>query len=212
MNGEKIRKVFISYSHDSDAHKAWVLKLATDLWHRGVEAILDHWHLRLGRDLNTFMQKGVSDSDRVLMICTETYVKKANEGSVGVGYEGFIINREVAKNIDTDKFIPIFIDNPRLKLPDFIGRPLGVDFAKEEQYLTNLERLVHEIYEIINIPTLGKPPSPVAPPAPSTPGRSRPNGCDAVRSPGSRLYRSGYWHRVSSGKRRVLPDGQCVRS
>lgn len=31
-------KVFISYSHDSDTHKNWVLKLATDLrQHFGVE-------------------------------------------------------------------------------------------------------------------------------------------------------------------------------
>ena len=35
--------VFISYSHDNDAHKAWVLKLATDLRSHGVNAILDQW-------------------------------------------------------------------------------------------------------------------------------------------------------------------------
>ena len=37
--------VFVSYSHDSEAHKAWVLKLATDLRSNGVDAILDVWDL-----------------------------------------------------------------------------------------------------------------------------------------------------------------------
>jgi histidyl-tRNA synthetase len=33
--------VFISYSHDSAEHKAWVLKLATDLRAAGIDASLD---------------------------------------------------------------------------------------------------------------------------------------------------------------------------
>ncbi|MBF0563806.1 MAG: toll/interleukin-1 receptor domain-containing protein [Nitrospirae bacterium] len=33
--------VFLSYSHDTDAHKEWVLKLATDLRAQGVDARLD---------------------------------------------------------------------------------------------------------------------------------------------------------------------------
>ncbi|MCH7712967.1 MAG: hypothetical protein IIC99_05030 [Chloroflexi bacterium] len=33
--------VFISYSHDSDVHKAWVLSFATDLRDNGIDATLD---------------------------------------------------------------------------------------------------------------------------------------------------------------------------
>jgi hypothetical protein len=36
-------RVFVSYSHDSDPHRAWVLKLATDLRANGVDATLDQW-------------------------------------------------------------------------------------------------------------------------------------------------------------------------
>lgn len=39
-------KVFVSYSHDNDAHKDWIMKLATDLRHHGVDIILDQWDLR----------------------------------------------------------------------------------------------------------------------------------------------------------------------
>ena len=36
--------VFLSYSHDSVAHKAWVRKLAEDLRGQGVDATLDQWN------------------------------------------------------------------------------------------------------------------------------------------------------------------------
>ena len=57
MNDEP--KVFISYSHDSESHKAWVLKLATDLRDHGVDAILDEWDLKLGEDIVKFMEDSV---------------------------------------------------------------------------------------------------------------------------------------------------------
>ena len=59
--------VFISYSHDNDEHRAWVLKLATDLRYHGVNAILDQWDLRIGTDLRFFMENGLSASTLVCM-------------------------------------------------------------------------------------------------------------------------------------------------
>ena len=76
--------VFISYSHDSPKHKAWVLKLATDLRAHGIDVTLDQWDLALGQDLSLFMQKRISDADRVLRVCTEKYVQKAELGAGGV--------------------------------------------------------------------------------------------------------------------------------
>jgi hypothetical protein len=52
----KIPKVFISYSHDSQEHKKWVLDLATRLRNNGVDAIIDQWALRAGDDLPHFME------------------------------------------------------------------------------------------------------------------------------------------------------------
>jgi hypothetical protein len=109
LNGqeEKIPKVFISYSHDSAEHKKWVGELASILVKKGIDVILDQWDLGFGDDVPKFMEKGVSDSDRVLMVCTETYVKKADEGKGGVGYEAMIVTGELVKNLGTSKFIPI---------------------------------------------------------------------------------------------------------
>jgi len=52
-------KVFVSYSHDSEEHKAWVLQLSTRLRSNGVDVILDRWNLKLGSDIAHFMEKGI---------------------------------------------------------------------------------------------------------------------------------------------------------
>ena len=44
-------RVFVSYSHDTEPHKDWVLQLATRLVANGVDVILDQWDLTLGGDL-----------------------------------------------------------------------------------------------------------------------------------------------------------------
>lgn len=60
--------VFLSYSHDSAAHKAWVRKLAEDLRGQGVDAILDQWDLRHGADLLAFMEAGIREAERLLIL------------------------------------------------------------------------------------------------------------------------------------------------
>lgn len=80
---KKAPKVFISYSHDTPDHKRWVGEIASNLVKNGVDVILDQWDLKFGEDLVKFMERGVHEVDRVLMICTETYVQKVNEGKGG---------------------------------------------------------------------------------------------------------------------------------
>jgi hypothetical protein len=99
--------VFISYSHDDDSHKNWVYELACRLIENGVETILDQWDLHLGSNLAKFMEKGLSNSDRVLVICTDNYNKKSNDGLGGVGYEKNILTAELTIYQDTKKFIPL---------------------------------------------------------------------------------------------------------
>lgn len=93
-------KAFISYSHDSEQHKLWVKKIATRLREEGVDAILDQWELLGGDDLNLFMERGVRESDKVILICTDGYVQKSNARTGGVGYEGMIVSAALAKNIE----------------------------------------------------------------------------------------------------------------
>ena len=59
-----LSQVFISYSHDDDAHKNWVLQLAARLRSNGVDVILDKWNLTLGKDVPSIMENGLSTSKR----------------------------------------------------------------------------------------------------------------------------------------------------
>jgi len=60
-----VPRVFISYSHDSKDHKAWVTNLGTRLREKGVDVILDQWDTEPGDNLAKFMESGVRDAARV---------------------------------------------------------------------------------------------------------------------------------------------------
>lgn len=154
-------KVFISYSHDSDKHKEWVLKLGCRLRENGVDVILDQWDLGAGDDLTLFMEKGVRDSVRVLVICTDTYVRKANAGEGGVGYERLIVTAQLTQDLGTKKFIPIIRQSSNdEKKPTFLETRFHIDFTDDEKFDEKLKELLHEIHEvpITYKPPLGKNP------------------------------------------------------
>jgi formylglycine-generating enzyme required for sulfatase activity len=152
--------VFLSYSHDSAAHKAWVRKLAEDLRAQGVDATLDQWDLRAGADFVAFMEAGIRKAERVLMVCSSNYVRKAEQRKGGAGYEGMIVTSHVARSTDTVKFIPLVRDNPAEPLlPDFLGPRLWLDFRDDLLYAERLEDLVRELHDLPRFrkPPLGRP-------------------------------------------------------
>lgn len=156
-------KVFISYSHDSPEHKQWVSELAARLRHSEVDATLDQWDLGLGDDITRFMERGIVNADRVLVICTDEYVSKANAGEGGVDYERMIINAELVQNLGTDKFIPIIRQASRKeKTPTFLGTRVYADFTNDSQFDAECEKLIRELHEIpiVAKPPLGKSPFP----------------------------------------------------
>ena len=97
----------ISYSWDNEHHKAWVKDLATRLRTDGVDVILDTWELVPGDQLPAFMERAISDSDFVLVICTPGYKDRSDGRRGGVGYEGHIITSEIFSRRNHEKFIPI---------------------------------------------------------------------------------------------------------
>jgi hypothetical protein len=149
-------RAFISYSHDSAEHKAWTLKLASDLRMNGIDVVLDQWDLVPGQDVSLFMQKGISEADRVLMICSSNYVEKAEAGVGGVGFERLIVTVEVIQSIDTIKFVPIVRGNRSERLvPSFLGPRLYVDFRDDTKYDDKIIELAREIH---GAPAISKPP------------------------------------------------------
>ncbi|MDP1832013.1 MAG: toll/interleukin-1 receptor domain-containing protein [Geothrix sp.] len=160
-----IPKVFISYSHDSTDHKKWVLDLATHLRASGVDAVVDQWDLKPGDDLAHFMETHLASADRVLMVCTKTYVEKANKGIGGVGYEKMIVTADLLSRIDSNKVIPIIRQTVTKEVPSFLRSKLYLDFSISDQYEFSFDELIRTLH---NAPLYEKPPVSHSP-FPSTP-------------------------------------------
>jgi hypothetical protein len=150
-----IPKAFISYSHDSIEHKKWVLDLATRLRSSGVDSVIDQWDLRPGDDLAHFMENQLTAADRVLMVCTEKYVEKANAGIGGVGYEKMIVTADSLARIDSNKVIPLIRQVTGVVLPTFLRTKLYLDFSRPDQLEFSFDELVRTLHDA---PLFEKPP------------------------------------------------------
>lgn len=166
-NALPLPKVFISYSWTTTQHEEWVHDLATRLTEDGVEVLYDKWHLKEGHDIYAFMEKMVSDSekiDKVLIICDEGYKNKANSRNGGVGTESQIITPEVYNDIKQEKFIPIISerdDTGNDFVPSYIKSRMYIDLSEEEHFEKNYEQLLRNIFKVplYRKPPIGTPPS-----------------------------------------------------
>lgn len=163
MNTENHPKLFISYSWDNEInndHKNWVLKLATDLRHHGVDVILDQWDARLGNDLAFFMEQGLTDSQLVVCICSDKYVHKANMLKGGVGYEKRIMSADLISESNKGYIVPIIRNNNSKTLPTFLKGLKYADFSNDARYVTVYGELLARIYneDIKQKPSLGSNP------------------------------------------------------
>lgn len=152
--------VFISYSHDNQEHKLWVLQLATRLRGNGVDAILDQWDLGPGGDLPHFMEQSITKADRILMICTDRYVEKANQGAGGVGYEKMIVTADLIRQIGSSRVIPIVCQTGSYQLPTFLTSKLYIDLSTADQFETGFDQLLREL---LGSPLFQKPALGIAP-------------------------------------------------
>ena len=122
--------LFISYSHDDDEHMAWVKQLADDLKTEGFEVVYDQEN-NLGASWTRFMNKGIANNERVLIIGTPEYFKRSKKSSGGTAYESTIININLLENLDSEKFIPILRRGSYNKsFPILVSDRNGFDYPK----------------------------------------------------------------------------------
>ena len=155
--------VFISYSWDSDEHKAWVKKLSDDLrqYHK-VYTILDQYNSG-GYDLINFMKKGMGIAHRVLIIGTPRYKEKSEhtEGG-GVRFEDQLVTIDLYRQMGSSKFIPILREGSfSTSFSDLMGVRTGYDFSDDSVYAELLKKLAADIYgQPLNAPpALGESPN-----------------------------------------------------
>ena len=162
MENKKSPKVFISYSW---AVKDWTINLATRLMNDGVETKVDFWDLKEGQDKYKFMESMVADDsiDYVLILCDESYTKKANDRTGGVGDETVIISSELYGKSSQTRFLPLVLDkdeNGEATRPIYIKSRIYFDFTDENNYENEYEKLLRHIYNepLVPKPKLGNKP------------------------------------------------------
>lgn len=106
-------KVFISYSHDSDAHMNRILALSDRLRAEGVDCEIDQYEISPAGGWPRWTRNKIKEADYVLIICTKIYEQRYEaSGKKGVGagakWEGAIITQQIYDSEgDTHKFIPV---------------------------------------------------------------------------------------------------------
>lgn len=149
MEAQMKRKVFISYSHDSDHHKSWVKKLADDLEeHIELHVILDQYDLDYSVDINEFMENAVWESDRILIVATERYIQRSDSRNGGVGIETYMTTaRHWEETLEKDGNSPIIVIQ-RISgggIPRYLKGKLVMDFSADEEYDKRFDELLDSI-------------------------------------------------------------------
>jgi tetratricopeptide (TPR) repeat protein len=110
------KRIFFSYSHDSDAHRDRVLALSERLREDGVETLLDQYvNGSPEQGWARWMLDKLDAADAVLVVCSEAYYRRfrgheqPGKGR-GADWEGALITQEIYDDRSrTLKFVPVFL-------------------------------------------------------------------------------------------------------
>lgn len=112
-----VPKVFISYSHDSDAHEDRVLELAERLRADGVEAEIDQYEESPPEGWPAWCEQRINEANFVLLVCTATYMRRVNreeepDRGAGVVWEAHLIRQHLYDaRCKTTKFVPVLFSD-----------------------------------------------------------------------------------------------------
>ena len=108
-------RILIGYSHDNPAHCDRVLALADRLRADGIDAVIDQYIQTPPEGWPAWCAAQIDTADFVLMVCTETYLRRASRkekpgAGHGVLWEGRLINQYLydAGSVSA-KFVPVLL-------------------------------------------------------------------------------------------------------
>ncbi|WP_333646657.1 toll/interleukin-1 receptor domain-containing protein [Candidatus Binatus sp.] len=151
-------RVFVSYSHDSAEHSIQVLDLSNRLRSDGIDCHLDQYEQFPAEGWPRWMTDQITRARYVLMVCTETYARRA-EGhesagqGLGANWEGQLITQAIyeAGGRNT-KFVPVILRRDDLPhIPKFVSASTHFNLFDEAGY-----ELLHRF--LSSQPPVSKPP------------------------------------------------------
>jgi hypothetical protein len=123
-------RVYISYTHDSEAHKAWVARLAQRLALDGANVTYDYAFMEPGVDFWDSISNELARAGAIVLVCSVTYKRKA-EGEIPGGLKrefDQIVQQAAAR--PSLKVIPIVRGKPWSRtLPAVFSGRFGVDMG-----------------------------------------------------------------------------------
>ena len=145
-------KIFISYSRTNDAYIDKVVDFAKRLRSDGIDVVLDQFQMKLGNDMNNFMEKCVTDNTitNVLILLSPDYKVKADARSGGAGIETQIISGEVYSNVENTKFIPVVFEKRgedySACIPTYLKQRRWLDMSEDSDFEAQYIELVRTLY------------------------------------------------------------------
>ena len=145
-------KVFISYCWSNEEYINKVVDFAKRLRSNGIDVVLDQFQMKLGNDMNNFMEKCINDKTitNVLILLSPDYKTKADSRSGGAGIETQIISGEVYSNVETTKFIPILFEkrgeDTSACIPTYLKQRRWLDMSEDSDFERQYIELVRTLY------------------------------------------------------------------
>jgi hypothetical protein len=144
-------EVFISYSQDSVEHMEQVLLLSNRLRVDGVDSLIDQYEVSPPEGWPRWMDKNISNSKYVVLICTERYLDRLTgreKGGTGLGvrWEGNLIYQHIynAGTLNT-RFIPVVLrDEDKKFIPTVLQGSSYYSLATETGYEDLFRRLTEQ--------------------------------------------------------------------
>jgi len=154
-------RVFLSYTHDSPAHKARVLELANRLRDDGIVSEIDGYYEAPAEGWPRWMLNQIEQATFVLIVCTETYHlrfrgKDAHGRGRGAKWEGAVITQELYDaELRNTKFIPLLFSGADEKhIPVILRGTTYYNVGNEAGYVRLYRRLTGQ--PETEAPPLGK--------------------------------------------------------
>lgn len=159
----ELKKVFISYSWDSEEHINWVAKLAQDIEiQEGFHVIWDGYDLDSCVDKNLFMEESVYKADFTVVVATQNYLSKANKREGGVGIETFLnANRHWEEMLANKKTNSIVVVREKDSTPLYLKGHFHLNFVEDVDY----PKKIAELLQLLNERPRFKRPQKIALPA-----------------------------------------------